>query len=290
MQAGICSAIIASFAREEPLIHKLFLKAEEILLRNSRLEGKGSVRALESITLMPARIQQEMIEAPDAPIPSIQHKPLLSDEKLKQLYTEMLRVRQNGDGRSRKHQKDYWRLREAPIVGFTIDLRAEDSLIAATNFPSDPNSRRAVLSTDFIVPLATGVALLHRLQARGNLVIAFIDAKQTERNRKFLRIAQLQSLPIIYVQVEKAVSKAGPERSRIQLPMIPVDKADVVAIYRVASEAFDKARRGAGPTLIQCVPFSLKKGSFANHHSQDPIRYMEYYLRKKNLWSDELKM
>jgi TPP-dependent pyruvate/acetoin dehydrogenase alpha subunit len=214
---------------------------------------------------------------------STQHQPLISDEKLKQLYAEMLRVRQHGKSRSSSRAgKQSWNFHEAPLVGTTIDLRAEDSLISSSNLLNNTVAQRAVVEADSVVTLATGAALLHRVQAKGNLALAFVDANDIARNHQFLRAAHLQSLPIIYVQVERDLPKTT--RRRTEITSIPVDKADVVAIYRVASESIDKARRGAGPTLIQCVPFSLKKASSTNHHAQDPIRYMEYYLRKKNLW------
>ena len=224
-------------------------------------------------------------EAGRALIVSTQHQPLISNEKLKQLYADMLRARQHGKARSSSRARKQWKLQEAPVVATTIDLRAEDSLISSSDPPTDTTAQRAVLDGDSVVALATGAALLHRIQAKSNVVVAFVNARPSARNRQFLRIAHAQSLPIVYVEIEETLPKTA--RTRTDVTSIPVDKADVVAIYRVASEAIDKARRGAGPTLIQGVPFSLKKGSSANHHSQDPIRYMEYYLRKKKLWSDQ---
>ena len=212
---------------------------------------------------------------------STQHQPLISDEKLRQLYMEMLRVRQHGKSRfSNRTRKQNWKFEEAPLVGCTIDLRSEDSVISSADLPGTTIAQLALLDVDSVVSLATGAALLHRVQARGNLAMAFVDAKDLARNHHFLRVAHLQSLPIIYVQVETALPKTT--RRQAVITSIPVDKADVIAIYRVASEAIDKARRGAGPTLIQCVPFSLKKSSSANHHCQDPIRNMEYYLRRRS--------
>ena len=211
------------------------------------------------------------------------HQPLISDEKLKQLFAEMLRVRQHGNAASSSRaRKQSGKFQEASLVGTTIDLRAEDSLISSLTLPNHTVAQRAVLEADSVVGLATGAALLHRVQAKGNLAVAFVDANDIARNQSFLRLAHLHSLPIIYVQVEKALPKTT--RRHTQITSIPVDKTDVVAIYRVASEAIDKARRGAGPTLIQCVPFLLRKSSSTNHHWQDPLRYMECYLRKKNLW------
>ena len=234
---------------------------------------------------MAAPAYEPTLQTADALLACSGQKPLISDEKLKQLYAEMLRVRQHRNaGSNNGRRKQNWKFQEAPIVGCTIDLRAEDSLIGSADLPSSAIAQHSVVDSDLVVGLATGAALLHRVQLRGNLVVAFVDAKCIGRNRQFLRIAHIQSLPIIYVQLERASLKTFPKATG--MIAIPVDKADVVAIYRVASEAIDKARRGAGPTLIQCVPFSVEKVS-ANHHSHDPIRYMEYYLRKKNLWSDQ---
>ena len=290
VQAGVCSAIIASFAREKLLIHKLFLKAEEIIIRvfAAQVKRQSAFRIVK--TFMAAHADEPIFEAQEGAhrplLVSTEHQPLISNEKLKQLYTDMLRARQHGKARSSSRvRRQTWKSLEASLVAATIDLRAEDSVISSSDLPIDTAAQRAVLEADSLIALATGAALLHRVQAKGNLVVAFVDARPSARNRQFLRIGQVQSLPIVYVEIEKTLPKTA--RTRTGITSIPVDKADVVAIYRVASEAIDKARRDAGPTLIQCVPFSLKKGSSVNHHSQDPIRYMEHYLRKKNLWSDQ---
>jgi Dehydrogenase E1 component len=291
VQAGVCSAIIAFAAREERLIHKLFLKAEENLLRAAAWMWDLSLRFRIDDILTATLANAQTSEGIDPLLACPQHKPLISSEKLKQLYTEMLRLREESRLCSdRRKRNENLRFREAPIVGCTIDLRAEDSLITSTHFSCNTSARHFVLDGGVAsVPLATGAALLHRIQTKGNLVVTFVGRKQTESSSDVLRLAHLQSLPIIYVQLETSPSKtATSARSRIQIPSIPVDKADVVAIYRVASEAIDKARRGAGPTVIQCVPFSLKRTKAIDHHSQDPIAYMEYYLRKRKLWSDEL--
>lgn len=243
-------------------------------------------------TSMLAHLKQQSIDTASGRLARNLQSSLISHDKLRQLYREMLRLRQDaGPSSGKQKQKRNWAFVEASIVGCTVDLRAEDSLIASsTDFPNIANAQFVALnSTDSITALATGAALLHRLQAKANVVVAFVDGKQVLHHRKVLRLAHLKSLPIIFVQLERTVSKPA-RRLGIEPspPCILVDKADVVAVYRVASEAIDKARRGAGPTLITCVPFSLSKTSSTDHHSQDPIQYMEYYLRKKNLWTEDM--
>jgi pyruvate dehydrogenase E1 component alpha subunit len=60
-----------------------------------------------------------------------------------------------------------------------------------------------------------------------------------------------------------------------------VDGNDVVAVYRVATESIAHARKGNGPTLIECMIERSK--------AHDPIRKMERYLKRKGLFSREMK-
>jgi TPP-dependent pyruvate/acetoin dehydrogenase alpha subunit len=62
-----------------------------------------------------------------------------------------------------------------------------------------------------------------------------------------------------------------------------VDQDDVVAVYRVASEALAHARRGNGPTLVDSKPWRLKDGDRKTGRSSDSISKMELYLEGKGL-------
>jgi pyruvate dehydrogenase E1 component alpha subunit len=76
-------------------------------------------------------------------------------------------------------------------------------------------------------------------------------------------------------------------------PNIPVDGNDVVAVFRVAQEAIRRAREGHGPAVIECITSRGAKEQRAlkdttnRHIAQDPLMFMEQYLRRKNLWTDE---
>jgi TPP-dependent pyruvate/acetoin dehydrogenase alpha subunit len=76
-------------------------------------------------------------------------------------------------------------------------------------------------------------------------------------------------------------------------PRIPVDGSDVVGVFRVAQEAIRRAREGHGPALIECLTArsnaaekNASKPS-AQYLAQDPLSFMEQYLRRRDLWSDE---
>jgi TPP-dependent pyruvate/acetoin dehydrogenase alpha subunit len=77
-------------------------------------------------------------------------------------------------------------------------------------------------------------------------------------------------------------------------PRIPVDGCDVVGVFRVAQEAIRRAREGHGPAVIECLTArsstaTIKKNERASSQylARDPLSFMEQYLRRRNLWSDE---
>jgi TPP-dependent pyruvate/acetoin dehydrogenase alpha subunit len=77
-------------------------------------------------------------------------------------------------------------------------------------------------------------------------------------------------------------------------PRIPVDGCDVVGVFRVAQEAIRRAREGHGPAVIECLTArssmagqNESERTSAQHLAQDPLTFMEQYLRRRDLWSDE---
>jgi TPP-dependent pyruvate/acetoin dehydrogenase alpha subunit len=247
---------------------------------------------------------------------------LISAEKLRQMYGAMLKLRllaKHLHSPNRIHRTLHQHFHEASEIGSTVDLRATDTLVTLPTQQLDLSTSPSLsvlnqsdvgnplrktdggwptviqtLHFDQRVALATGAACLHRAQDKGNLVMAFVEEDEIANARDSLRFAHDHCLPIIYVLLKN--SRFEPPRRSLArkpstMPVIPVDQIDVVAVYRVSFEAIDKARRGAGPTLIQCVrdPKSSGRRKSGQSESRDPLLYMELYLRKKDLWSDELK-
>jgi TPP-dependent pyruvate/acetoin dehydrogenase alpha subunit len=77
-------------------------------------------------------------------------------------------------------------------------------------------------------------------------------------------------------------------------PRIPVDGCDAVGVFRVAQEAIRRAREGHGPALIECLTSRSSAPSkndaeqaSARFTAPDPLTFMEQYLRRRDLWSDE---
>lgn len=269
---------------------------------------------------MPVNWKAEELSAPS---PASEHS-LITSEKLKQLYAMMLKLRivnEHFVPSTAAHRKTF-RL-EACEVGCTIDLREQDLIVSLpyqhiaylarmkpADFvrrrsqrrrgPSIHNPQELALSLNILdvqnarMSLATGASLAYKLQHTDYIVVAFCAPSEVIRSQDSIYFATLHSLPIVYVQVGDESAKSRKTKPRLNYPSItaiPVEQNDVVAIYRVASEAIDKARRGVGPTVIQCVNgySSSKTNRFAANESGNPLPYMEHYLRKKNLWSTDLK-
>jgi len=101
-----------------------------------------------------------------------------------------------------------------------------------------------------------------------------------------LEAARAQSLPVVFVSEardESPVRMGLPLTDRKlkpgeELPCITVDGHDVVAAYRVAHEAIDRARRDRGPTLILLATYRIGGSAFT-----DAVVDMENYLRGRGL-------
>jgi pyruvate dehydrogenase E1 component alpha subunit len=127
-----------------------------------------------------------------------------------------------------------------------------------------------------------------------------------------LSVAAAKRLPILFVcQNTDPLEPQNPTKPLLAprnsagplngVPTVVVDGNDVVAVYRVATEAITHARKGSGPTVIECVSFrhdgsaTLRSGklrSLDQRHglrSVDPILIMESYLTRKGLFSRKIK-
>lgn len=141
--------------------------------------------------------------------------------------------------------------------------------------------------------LAAGCAFAARHSNRENVAIAFYEGAHTENSwRELFHFALAHNLPVILVRQSAHSLRQLSSRGRSgkgapgSLPIIPVDANDAVAVYRVAHEAIAHARRGSGPTLIDCVSLRLVGD---RKQDSDCIARMERYLQVKGLRPDKIR-
>jgi pyruvate dehydrogenase E1 component alpha subunit len=86
------------------------------------------------------------------------------------------------------------------------------------------------------------------------------------------------------------------------MPGIRVDGNDVLACYAVTAEAAQRAREGAGPTLIEAVTYRMGPHTtsddptrYRSHEeaeewlARDPIARYRSYLRATGVWTERLE-
>jgi len=191
---------------------------------------------------------------------------------------------------------------EAVAVAATSELRAEDTVAASPRNISAGAARgvpaRLLLTgtengtqaTEDPVNFGTGMALMHKLQGKQNIVVALCGPLKESLDswNQALKFAGNHRLPVVYVVESSAAERQDqdthpPYLERIsfaardhRFPGIVVDGQDVVAAWRVAQESIFRARSGSGPTLIDC---RMDLG-------RDPLQHLEHYMRERDIWDD----
>lgn len=163
--------------------------------------------------------------------------------------------------------------------------------------------------------IATGVALAYKMQKRNNVAVALSGEGSTSLGfwHEALNFSGVHRIPIVFVVENNLWAESVPVRLQTLVedvsvkaqaygfPGVTVDGNDVVAVYRAAREAIERARRGDGPTLIECKTYrwyghsEIDPAKYRDPEeveywkSKDPIPAMERYLDLHGLWTDEWK-
>src|SRR5579871_2805205 len=129
------------------------------------------------------------------------------------------------------------------------------------------------------IPIAAGAALSAKLRKSGQITVCFFGdgAVNNGAFHEGLNMAATWELPVIYVcennlyATEMPFQKAtkninvASRAAAYSMPGVQVDGNDVLAVYEKAGEAVERARRGEGPTLLECLTYR-----WFGHHEGDP--------------------
>ena len=132
------------------------------------------------------------------------------------------------------------------------------------------------------IPIAVGAGLSIALRKTDQVVACFFGEGASNQGtfHEGINMAAIWHLPIIFV-CENNLYAMGTRQSRAMLieniadraaaygiPGVVVDGNDVLAVYEATRRAVERARRGEGPTLIECKTYRHK-----GHSRVDPARY-----------------
>jgi len=119
------------------------------------------------------------------------------------------------------------------------------------------------------ITIATGAALSAKLRGTDQVTICFFGdgASNNSRFHEGVNLAACMNLPIVYViennlyAISVRISAAckipniSDRASAYGIPGKTVDGNDVLAVYEAVGEAVTRARKGEGPTIVECKTY-----------------------------------
>mgnify|MGYP001030300100 CR=1 FL=1 len=163
------------------------------------------------------------------------------------------------------------------------------------------------------IPHAVGAGLGIKLNNLDSVSVAFFgDGASNQQNfHEGINIAAILKLPVIFVcennlyQISLAYSKQQAIKSVAErgkaygIPGVSVDGQDVLAVYEIAKEAIERARRGEGPSLIEALTYRYRGHSEGEpqlyrtkeevrwwKQNKDPIKLFEKILLEKSIFME----
>jgi len=148
------------------------------------------------------------------------------------------------------------------------------------------------------LPIAVGAGLSVKLRGTDQVVACFFGEGASNQGtfHESINMASTWKLPVIFV-CENNLYAMGTRQSRVMnieniadravaygIPGVVVDGNDVLAVYEATQRAVERARKGEGPTLIECKTYRHK-----GHSRVDPAKYRPKEEVEKWLAKDPIK-
>ncbi len=164
------------------------------------------------------------------------------------------------------------------------------------------------------IPHAVGAAIAAKIMGDPIVTMTFFGDGATSRGdfHAGLNFAGVFKAPVVFVNQNNQWAISVPLKRQTAAPSIAVkgiaygvpgvrvDGNDAIAVYLVAREAVDRARRGEGPTLIEALTYRLGPHTTADDPTRyrseeevrewerkEPLRRMRLYLVRNGILSEE---
>jgi pyruvate dehydrogenase E1 component alpha subunit len=164
-----------------------------------------------------------------------------------------------------------------------------------------------------MLPVAVGCALAFRIREERRVAVGWFGEGASARGdtHESMTLAGTRKLPVVFVcdnnqwaystptHLEYATEHVADRAQAYGFEGVVVDGTDVLAVYREATRAIEKARNGGGPTLLECVTlrmeghavhddaFYVPKVMFERWAENDPIERFRTWLRTNADMTDE---
>src|SRR5213596_1520587 len=164
-----------------------------------------------------------------------------------------------------------------------------------------------------MLPVAVGCALAFRIREEPRVAVGWFGEGASARGdcHEGMTLAGVRKLPVVFLcdnnqwaystptHLEYATEHVADRAQAYGFEGVVVDGTDVLAVYREAKRAIDKARNGGGPTLLECLTlrmeghavhddaFYVPKVMFEEWAQRDPIERYRNWLRANADLSDD---
>jgi pyruvate dehydrogenase E1 component alpha subunit len=164
-----------------------------------------------------------------------------------------------------------------------------------------------------MLPVAVGCALAFRIREENRVAVGWFGEGASARGdtHEAMNLAGVRKLPVVFVcdnnqwaystptYLEYATEHVADRAEAYGFEGVVVDGNDVLAVYREAKRAVEKARQGGGPTLVECLTlrmeghavhddaFYVPKDMFERWAANDPIERFRSWLREHADLTDE---
>jgi acetoin:2,6-dichlorophenolindophenol oxidoreductase subunit alpha len=132
------------------------------------------------------------------------------------------------------------------------------------------------------IPLAIGAALSAKVLKNGGVAVSFFGDGATNQGafHESLNIASILKLPAVFVIENNGYGEATPVAYHVNIrdladraasygiPGVVAEGMDFFDVFSKASAAIERARRGEGPTLLECKTYR-----YFGHYVGDPLTY-----------------
>ncbi len=166
------------------------------------------------------------------------------------------------------------------------------------------------------IPIAVGAGWSCKYRAQKRVSVVFFgDGASNEGSfHESVNLAAVWQLPVIFVcennlygfsthyKRTMLLDNISDRAAAYGIPGASVDGMDVKAVYEAAGEAIDRARNGAGPTLLECKTYRFRghsrfedpsyrsKEELEQWMKRDPItRWSQYLQTQMQVGEEELK-
>ncbi len=164
-----------------------------------------------------------------------------------------------------------------------------------------------------MLPVAVGCALAFRMREEPRVAVGWFGEGASARGdcHEAMNLAGTRRLPVVFVcdnnqwaystptHLEYACDHLADRAPGYGFEGVVVDGTDVLAVYREAKRAIEKAREGGGPTLVECLTLRMEghavhddasyvpKEMFEEWAKRDPIERFRTWLKENADLSDE---